>query len=353
MVINYEELVADYNDKLLTKLRSHGSSFEYLEMWVPDENPVKSILNMVEAAESSGKQDIQVSVSNNTFADSDVNELIEEINKIGAVSIQEEGNRIILNVTELQTDTLSILDNLDVSLHKGFLEIAEQIDHQGEIDLFNKEIKYDAIESGVRLSLAIADGIITRAAFSGDISAQEKVIMETFCRVIEDIPLQEAADHGALTTLYRLYDKEYHKPVDGIMMVENVDPMFIIPQNLIREINEMYKHKNSIDDVSNYWNPHLSKDWLILSKQGKIERIIPIVNDFLKENSLGETDIYIENIDKDVRVIVSLSENISSEAQPEILMKLEQKIRAITGKRLEIYTQERQDENKIRRITIN
>ena len=50
--IDYEALVESYNDRLLNQLRSHGVDHAFLEMWVPDEDPVNSILNMVEAAEA-------------------------------------------------------------------------------------------------------------------------------------------------------------------------------------------------------------------------------------------------------------------------------------------------------------
>ncbi len=53
-VFDYEPLLADFNHKLNTQLRGHGADSEYLEMWVPDEDPVKSILNRAESAMASG-----------------------------------------------------------------------------------------------------------------------------------------------------------------------------------------------------------------------------------------------------------------------------------------------------------
>lgn len=53
-VFDYEPLLADFNHKLNTQLRGHGADSDYLEAWVPDEDPVKSILNMAESAIASG-----------------------------------------------------------------------------------------------------------------------------------------------------------------------------------------------------------------------------------------------------------------------------------------------------------
>ena len=59
-VFDYEPLMADFNQKLNTQLRSHGADSEYLEAWVPDEDPVKSMLNMVESAFASGCQEMKI-----------------------------------------------------------------------------------------------------------------------------------------------------------------------------------------------------------------------------------------------------------------------------------------------------
>ena len=48
--IKYEQLVQSYENRLLNQLRSHGVDLDFLEIWVPDEDPVSSILNMAEAA---------------------------------------------------------------------------------------------------------------------------------------------------------------------------------------------------------------------------------------------------------------------------------------------------------------
>ncbi len=100
--LNYEDLVGAFEKALVTKLRGHAAEAEYLEMWVPDEDPVKSILNMVEAAEAYGRDEIAVEVASNTLSDAQVNELLEILRDIGAVEItaREPGHLIV--VTELQ-----------------------------------------------------------------------------------------------------------------------------------------------------------------------------------------------------------------------------------------------------------
>ncbi len=100
-VLDYERLVADFEAKLVTQLRKFGTDAEYLEMWVPDENPVKSILNMVEAAEAYGQDEIAVRIASNTMPPSRVNELVAQIGKLGCVDVRPGADKIVIAVTKI------------------------------------------------------------------------------------------------------------------------------------------------------------------------------------------------------------------------------------------------------------
>lgn len=96
-VLSYEQLVADFETKLLTQLRSFGAGAEYLEMWVPDQDPVKSILNMVEAAEAYGRSDLAVKVDAATLPSNQIGALVSEIGTLGRVEARPyEGGTVIV-----------------------------------------------------------------------------------------------------------------------------------------------------------------------------------------------------------------------------------------------------------------
>ena len=100
--LNYEALVRSFEESLVTKLRGHGAEAEYLEMWVPDEDPVKSILNMVEAAEAFGRDDIAIEVAAETLSEDRVNELLSVLRDIGTPKISARPGGRLIQVTELQ-----------------------------------------------------------------------------------------------------------------------------------------------------------------------------------------------------------------------------------------------------------
>ena len=100
--LNYEVLVRAFEEALATKLRGHGAEADYLEMWVPDEDPVKSILNMVEAAEAFGRDDIAIKVSAETLTDTQVNDLLAILSDIGSAEIKVRADGRLVEVTGLQ-----------------------------------------------------------------------------------------------------------------------------------------------------------------------------------------------------------------------------------------------------------
>ncbi|MED5578738.1 MAG: hypothetical protein VX794_01775 [Nitrospinota bacterium] len=60
---NYEDLLADYVNNIDNKLRGFRQSFDMLDMWVPDEDHEKSILNLIESVQISGKEEFKIFLS--------------------------------------------------------------------------------------------------------------------------------------------------------------------------------------------------------------------------------------------------------------------------------------------------
>lgn len=96
--LNYEELVEDFNRKLLTQLRGHSSDAEYLETWVPEEDPVKSILNMVESAQAYGRNEVRLSVSKTTMNSQQRQDLLKLVAPIGHARIIDRGQSCEIEV---------------------------------------------------------------------------------------------------------------------------------------------------------------------------------------------------------------------------------------------------------------
>lgn len=100
-IINYEELVTSYEDRLLNQLRGHGVDFEFLEMWVPDEDVVSSILNMAEAASAFGANGFSLRISNATLPAEKRGDLAQALGGISSVEIEAKEDHSIVHIRDI------------------------------------------------------------------------------------------------------------------------------------------------------------------------------------------------------------------------------------------------------------
>lgn len=86
-VLDYSRLVSDFEAKLVTQLRNHSAKTTFLESWVPDQDPVKSVLNMVEAAAAYGQAEMAVRFGAAALSVAQLRALITEISPLADVSV--------------------------------------------------------------------------------------------------------------------------------------------------------------------------------------------------------------------------------------------------------------------------
>ena len=92
-ILNYKELVSSFQARLLTQLRKHVADAEYLEMWVPDEDPITSILNMVEAAQAYGREELAVFVETDVLSSNQIPALAARVGRAGFSACRVAGAR--------------------------------------------------------------------------------------------------------------------------------------------------------------------------------------------------------------------------------------------------------------------
>ncbi|MRG72628.1 hypothetical protein GH722_12740 [Alphaproteobacteria bacterium HT1-32] len=97
-ILDYDALVQEFEDGLVNNLRRHGVGDDFLEMWVPDPDPVKGVLNMAEAAESFGLEQISMQVSQTTIPSARHDELLKALGVIGTTSITTDPGQFVVTV---------------------------------------------------------------------------------------------------------------------------------------------------------------------------------------------------------------------------------------------------------------
>lgn len=99
--LDYEVIVAEYWENLNTVLRNFRPATEYLDLWVPDEDHIKSILNMIESAQIAGQHGIALYIGPDTLNDIDVAQLKEQAAEFGKVHIEMEGDGLVFEIAEI------------------------------------------------------------------------------------------------------------------------------------------------------------------------------------------------------------------------------------------------------------
>ncbi len=207
-----------------------------------------------------------------------------------------------------------------------------------------------AEDNGRFLQLGLRKGKIVSATHEGVEDPDERAVFDAFCRVLEGLPIQEAADHAGHHVVARLRDPDQAPPVPGIVTPWNADPMFHRPMRLIRRIRADYAERQPSASVENFWNPAISKDWLRLDEAEQLTRVDQILGDFQAERGLAPGNLVAVGIENNIRVLLAFSEEVGYEQKPTLLMDFERQLRAHTGDRLEVFAEEMADGNRIRRL---
>jgi hypothetical protein len=173
---------------------------------------------------------------------------------------------------------------------------------------------------------------------------------DSFCAVVQGLPVQEAAEHGVIHLIERLRDPYESPPVLGILTPGSCGEVFVRLESQIREIYSAYQAESG--DVSgwNQWNPRVPAEWLRLDKEQQAQQLKPIIASHLSEQGLTSEDLWISDIERGIRVVISFGEGVPLAEKPKLLMQVERRLREATGKRIEVYAHEMTDKNVLRRL---
>src|SRR6266571_2661354 len=99
--LDYEELVSAYWNNLTTVLRSFsvGQDLHFLDAWVPEDDAMRSILGVLEAARDRGLECILVVLGEETLSRVDQEDLCRAAGTYGSVQTERRGTKLDLQIT--------------------------------------------------------------------------------------------------------------------------------------------------------------------------------------------------------------------------------------------------------------
>ena len=357
-ILDYEKLVEDYNASLFATLRHHRSS-EALEIWVPDDDPGKSILNMIEAAELAGVAELHIRVGPQTLARLNIGALEDAANRHGDFAFERDGDRAVIAITQIggsheKPETVerkpAWFDAVHPVYRQAICAIAGRIAHEGELDLPHGTTRYEAASEGVTLAIAVGRGhTITAAAHAGTTLRTDRAVMDALCSLLPGLSVQEASDHGA-QRLERMLRANGERPVAGIVLPENADPVFVGPARLMREIAAEYVRATGYAPGQNNFTSRPSPSWLALSRDEKLRSVQAALDGAADDAGLAPGDARVVEIEQHLRATVAFAEHVEVGRKPHALMDLEQSLRRDLEPTLQLFSLELKDANRLRRL---
>src|SRR5665213_865641 len=101
-ILDYDKLVEAYNTNLDVTLRGFRPAEEMLDTWVPDEDPIRSLVNLVEAAQLCGSKSVSVRVSNQTLGAGAAEAVRDKLDSLGDASFVQEKDAATFTISKLQ-----------------------------------------------------------------------------------------------------------------------------------------------------------------------------------------------------------------------------------------------------------
>jgi len=358
MMIDYDELASQFEQSLLHTLRGHAAGLELLETWVPDDDPVRGILNMVEAAQLAGQRAIEIRVSLATLPIDRHGELEDVLAPLGAVSLRRDNGSLVVAIgdTEAKLDLAGVSPDLVGGVRRAFAEMKREgpLPGAGAADM-----EVSAEEDAVTLSLLVGQAApypVRAARHRGGRDPVERAILDAVCAAAEDVPLLDAADHAAIRALHALRDRLAARPVPGIVQPGNAHPALGLGERLLRHGHASFLSVQG--GTAERYNDHDAPPgdaWLELSSDARLGRIIDRTAKFLAQAELGGDSIGIEEIQNDlhhhpVRVMVSFADEVEPERKPRLMRQLEAWLKETVEPTLQLYHEPQKDQNRIRRL---
>lgn len=383
-VVDYEQVTESYETTLNTQLRGFRGGTRFLEHWVHDPDPLKSVINMIEAAATDGLADVTVLLGARSQAALDMGWLVEQAGALGEVTKAPRDGRLALTVRftsaaaaapglgaeardrarrarEARDARLAAQagpppppprDGLDPVYREAVRQIlAGALTHEGTVATMPGVERLSIARDGWVLE-AFVDSATHRVRVARHRGAgrETRALLEGLCAMMEDKPLIECADHAVIRLEYRLRDRLQERPVLGIVTPESVEPAFGPLSVAVRGLLAEYRRRTGYDVIENRFDPEPSAGWKALTAEQRLAQVQAALDALVAQRGLQPGDVVCTHVDRSTRTTVEVRAELPARAKAALMMDLERGLKECVEPMLHLYQAEMHDKNKIRRL---
>lgn len=373
MKIDLIKLVDQYYLNLTDKLRGFGEE-EFLKFWVPDTDKAKTVLNLIDALYESNTLEahiVNIDLQKNelkeisklkdiAFSTIDEKEIIIKIDpdkykeykiKNKSVSSSEINERIFENIDKLEPKKIS--EDID----EFYLKAAEKhtiknCNIEFDENLGNQIINYNIILSKnqiVKIFVNLNNGYIIKAYHKNQEHAKITKIIDIFCNILNNVPLQEAAEHGTIRLEYILRGLSKEKREMGIFLPNNAGGLLNLLDHELRELYKKFKLQKNNDDQINKYYPETDPTWIEKNFQDQkkiVDRIFEV--EVYRQFNISKEDIILKRVIGGNRLEFELSNRLTGDFEDNNLFKIEDILKNKIDNTIELLSIEEKDSNAIR-----
>jgi hypothetical protein len=383
-VVDYDQVTGTYVSGLNTQLRGFRGGARFLEHWVHDPDPVKSIINMIEAAETDGLADVTVMIGSRTQAAVETARLDKLAAELGQVAKEERADGLALTVRfaraaaavaglgaeardrarrareardarlRAQAQAAPRRPSVD-GLHPIYRDAVDRVlagpwVHEGTADEAGAE-RLEVTRDGWVLAILV-DPDTHRVGIARHRTARKdaRALLEGLCAIMEDKPLLECADHAVIRLEHRLRDRAHPRPVAGIVTPESADPIFAPLTGAVRELLAQYRRRTGYAETDNRFDPEPGTAWKALGPEQRLGRLQAALDELVTGRGLKPGDVVCTRLDRSTRATVEFRVELSAKRKALMMMDLERGLKDTVEPVLHLYQEEMHDKNKIRRL---
>ena len=384
-LVDYDQVTRGYETGLNTQLRGFRGGARFLAHWVHDPDPVKSIVNMIEAAETTGLADVTVVLGAHTHGALDMVRLDKLAAELGQVTKEEREGGLALTVrfaraatrvaglgaqardrarrareardARLSAQAETVTRRVpSAGLHPIYRDavariLAAPIGHEGTVDVTPGLEGLQAGRDGWILSALIDPGTHhVRAARHRGARDSTRALLEGLCAIMEDTPLLECADHAVIRLEHRLRDRAQPRPVPGVVTPESVEPAFAPLTAAVRDLLAEYRCRTQYAETDNRFEREPSPAWTALSQEQRVARVRASLDELAVRHGLKPGDLVCTRLDRSTRATIELRVELPAHQKALLMMALERGLKEALEGTIHLYQEEMRDRNKIRRL---
>lgn len=344
--ICYEDLVSAYSNNLEVQTRGFSAGLSWLESWVPDDDLLPSLANLVEAAQIGGMDAIGVEFDPQTLGSESPASIAQKLSHLSSITFSIGGGKVCLHFGKLNesskfSDVRDYYKSAlrDRSTHLGFLKAppagAVSFENSDGFFWLSKPEDIAGVDSaGFRPSAEASPSLVSA--------------MDFLCEILIGLPLLEIREHALVRLEHRLRDPAKTPPVQGIVLPQNADPIFARVKTLLSGL--LAKTGISAVKETNFFDRGTSAHWKSLpavERESACQKAV----DAASLSLLGyEHGIRVIDARKSYAVTIKFEGDAPVAAKRRAALEIEKILRKNCDPRVEVFSLEMKDASQLRRL---